>query len=269
MVLRLRNVVAALGLLVASGVSVPGSEPNLPEPGRLGVSAAATVSSNQHLADAVARQLRDSGRLQGYQLDIVVREGVVELVGQVASSEQHALALSLAAEVPGVARLVDHVAIQPLAALQRVQGIFQPNIIPGPTPRKDGKPEAANPATPPGPDVPVPPNASDGAAPDANAGGIQEPTPLFQATPPGPVPNAYYPPRMPPYAWPTYAPYNNFSRVGAPNLYPHNAFPFIGPMYPFPKVPLGWRSVNLTWQDGFWWYGRTSNGHDWWRVRYW
>ena len=95
------------------------------------------------------------------------------------------------------------------------------------------------------------------------------PTPLFRAAPPGPIPNAYYPPRMPPYAWPSYAPYNNFSRVAYPTQYPHNAFPFIGPMYPFPKVPLGWRSVQLTWEDGFWWYGRRSTGHDWWRVRYW
>jgi len=73
---------------------------------------------------------------------------------------------------------------------------------------------------------------------------------------------------MPPYAWPTYAPYNNVSRVAYPELYPPQAFPFIGPMYPFPKVPLGWRSVQLKWEDGHWWYGRTATGHDWWRVRY-
>jgi len=76
-------------------------------------------------------------------------------------------------------------------------------------------------------------------------------------------------PTLPPYAWPTYAPYNNVSRVGYPTAYPYNAFPFIGPFYPFPKVPLGWRSVNLTWEDGHWWYGRTSTPHDYWRVRFW
>ena len=69
-----------------------------------------------------------------------------------------------------------------------------------------------------------------------------EPTPIFQAPPGGP--QQYNPPRMPPYAWPTYAPYNNFSRVGAPTLYPHQSWPYIGPMYPFPKIPLGWRSVS-------------------------
>jgi hypothetical protein len=77
------------------------------------------------------------------------------------------------------------------------------------------------------------------------------------------------PPRMPPYAWPTYAPYNNYSRVGYPTEYPSNAFPFIGPFYPFPKVPLGYRAIKLEWEDGHWYYGRTATTRDWWKVRYW
>ena len=76
-------------------------------------------------------------------------------------------------------------------------------------------------------------------------------------------------PPLPPYAWPTYAPYNNYSRVAYPTLYKHDAFPFIGPVYPFPKIPLGWRAVTLQWMDGYWWYGRKATGHDWWRIRYW
>src|SRR6202040_2132239 len=80
-----------------------------------------------------------------------------------------------------------------------------------------------------------------------------EPTPIFQARPPSPY--DLNPPQMPPNAWPTYAPYNNFSRVAYPEAYPYNAWPFIGPIYPFPKVPLGWRSVKLQWDDGYWWFG--------------
>ena len=97
-------------------------------------------------------------------------------------------------------------------------------------------------------------------------GGPPEPAPIFQG-PPGPNP-ALQPPPMPPYAWPTFAPYNNYSRVAYPNLYPYETFPYIGPFYPFPRVPLGWRSVSLTWQDGHWWYGKNATGHDWWRIRY-
>jgi hypothetical protein len=103
--------------------------------------------------------------------------------------------------------------------------------------------------------------------PPAGFGQPQEPTPIFQA-PPGPNPTMQ-PPPLPPNAWPTVAPYNNYSRVAYPNLYPYEAWPFIGPFYPFPRVPLGWRSVTLTWQDGHWWYGKNATGHDWWRIRYW
>ena len=74
-----------------------------------------------------------------------------------------------------------------------------------------------------------------------------EPMPIFQAQPGvGMYPNPQYQqPPLPPYAWPTYAPYNNYSRVAYPTLYPYEAWPFIGPFYPFPRVPLGWRSVPL------------------------
>ena len=87
----------------------------------------------------------------------------------------------------------------------------------------------------------------------------------------GPPPSYYdvNSPRMPPYAWPTYAPYNNYSRVAYPQLYPQNAWPYIGPNHPFPKVPPGWRKVQLEWQDGYWWYATRGSSHDWWTLRFW
>jgi hypothetical protein len=101
----------------------------------------------------------------------------------------------------------------------------------------------------------------------AMANGPGEPMPIYQAPPP--TPYDLNPPKMPPYAWPTYAPYNNNSRVAYPDAYPAQAWPFIGPMYPFPKVPLSWRAVKLEWQDGYWWYSTHGTSHDWWRLRYW
>ena len=74
---------------------------------------------------------------------------------------------------------------------------------------------------------------------------------------------------MPPFAWPSYSPYPNFSRVAVPEAYPYNAWPYIGPVYPFPKVPLGWRSVKLEFEDGYWWFSRVATKYDWWRLRYW
>lgn len=58
---------------------------------------------------------------------------------------------------------------------------------------------------------------------------------------------------MPNYAWPSYAAYPNYSAVTYPQQYSPSAWPYIGPFYPYPQVPLGWRKVTLEWDDG-WWY---------------
>ncbi|MDA7950733.1 MAG: BON domain-containing protein [Pirellulaceae bacterium] len=58
---------------------------------------------------------------------------------------------------------------------------------------------------------------------------------------------------MPRYAWPTYAAYPNYAAVGYPTQYSAGAYPCIGPFYPYPQVPLGWRKVTLEWDDGYWW----------------
>jgi hypothetical protein len=60
-------------------------------------------------------------------------------------------------------------------------------------------------------------------------------------------------PNMPGYAWPGYAAYPNYGAVSYPTQYSPSAWPYIGPFYPYPQVPLGWRRVELEWDDG-WWY---------------
>ena len=60
-------------------------------------------------------------------------------------------------------------------------------------------------------------------------------------------------PYLPNYAWPGYAAYPNYAAVSYPQQYSPSAFPYIGPFYPYPQVPLGWRKVSLEWDDG-WWY---------------
>lgn len=60
-------------------------------------------------------------------------------------------------------------------------------------------------------------------------------------------------PNLPNYAWPTTADYPNYSQVGYPKQYAAGAFPYIGPFYPYPQVPLGWRKVTMEWHDGYWW----------------
>jgi BON domain len=79
----------------------------------------------------------------------------------------------------------------------------------------------------------------------------------------GPMPTGYVPggqaravsydnAQMPGYAWPTYASYPNYAALTYPQQYSPTAWPYIGPFYPYPQVPLGWRKVALEWDDGWW-----------------
>jgi hypothetical protein len=58
--------------------------------------------------------------------------------------------------------------------------------------------------------------------------------------------------QMPGYAWPSYASYPNYAALSYPQQYSPTAWPYIGPFYPYPQVPLGWRKVALEWDDGWW-----------------
>jgi hypothetical protein len=58
--------------------------------------------------------------------------------------------------------------------------------------------------------------------------------------------------QMPGYAWPSYASYPNYAALSYPQQYSPSAWPYIGPFYPYPQVPLGWRKVALEWDDGWW-----------------
>ena len=58
--------------------------------------------------------------------------------------------------------------------------------------------------------------------------------------------------QMPGYAWPSYSAYPNYGAATYPQQYSAAAWPYIGPFYPYPQVPLGWRKVQLEWDDGWW-----------------
>jgi hypothetical protein len=77
-----------------------------------------------------------------------------------------------------------------------------------------------------------------------------QPVPMGPAAPVG-APR-YDSPNLPNYAWPGYAAHPNYAALSYPQQYSPSAFPFIGPFYPYPQVPLGWRKVSLEWDDGWW-----------------
>jgi hypothetical protein len=68
----------------------------------------------------------------------------------------------------------------------------------------------------------------------------------------GVAPVRYDNPNMPGYAWPSYAAHPNYAALTYPKQYSASAWPYIGPFYPYPQVPLGWRKVTLEWDDGWW-----------------
>lgn len=192
--------------------------------------AASPQSVNQQLADAVAGRLEAQNLGRDASVQISCEDGVVTLVGSVRDGKVKERILSETRYTPGVKLVRDGLEVS--ASVVPVQAT-----------------------------VPTPPMAVEG-----NGGPLVEPAPL--GAPGMHTPDMQAPP-LPAYAWPTYAPYNNYSRVGYPQAYPYNAFPFIGPYYPFPKVPLGWRKVVLEWEDGHWYIGRASTPHDYWRVKFW
>lgn len=200
---------------------------------------------NQALADDVAYRLRSSGSATGADVSIVAQEGIVTLSGTAKDAAQKAKFVADAKSVNGVIVVRDN--IRAIAA-----GVVQ----------VQDPPIGLAPIAP----TPLGPTGAPVGAGPVGFNPIVEPAPLGvpgQAAPDMQAPN------LPPYAWPTYAPHNNVSRVAYPQAYPYNAFPFIGPYYPFPKVPLGWRKVTLEWDDGHWYLGRQSAPHDYWRVKFW
>lgn len=98
---------------------------------------------------------------------------------------------------------------------------------------------------------PMPAAYAQSPLPMARANGAAMPqSPM--AIPTGAAPARYDQPNMPNYAWPSYAPYPNYAAATYPKQYSPTAWPYIGPFYPYPQVPLGWRKVTLEWHDGWW-----------------
>ena len=90
------------------------------------------------------------------------------------------------------------------------------------------------------------------------------PGPVYGHPGPGPVNPVYNQPYLPDHAWPTYAAYPNYAGVTYPKQYSASAFPYIGPFYPYPQVPLGWRSSTLEWDDGQWQLKFSPRTDRWW-----
>ncbi len=216
--LGLKRISTALGILAVSA----------------GFASAQAPSSNQATANAVARSLKSSQGLAGYRIDIESREGQVTLSGRVASLAQKREALGRASQTAGVKQVLDQIQVVGDSGVKAAQ--YQPTQVAGLFHGGHGGGGSMGLES-------APAGAAYGAM-DAGA-----PVPEGAAS----GATAVAAPGQPNYAWPSYAPGNNFSAVGYPTAYPWQAFPNIGPFYPYPEVPLDWRAVTLRWDDGIWW----------------
>jgi hypothetical protein len=192
---------------------------------------------NQQLADDIALEMKKSGRLANYSINISAEGGVVTLAGRVASPQQRAEALNIARIQAGVVAVEDKLAGGDEASLVAVNFVQPPANTTAPSPGF------------------VPPgyNALPTRAPAVDAHGKPIPEPFPQNAFPGGLAPYSDTPVIPPYAWPAYTPYNNFASMAYQTQYPSGAWPFIGPPHPYPMIPSGWRSVNLRWRRGYWW----------------
>lgn len=212
-------------------------------------------ADDQQVAQEIAQRLTTSGKLQHFSIGVKYKDGTAWLSGHVADERQVADAMQIAKQSPGVRKVVNKLQINPVtnaagASQRRTAGDVQPasataelettleaapNALPahaGPMPMHAGHPYQG---------APLPMAAAGGPMPT-----------MVPGTGQGIAPAVYDQPHMPNYAWPSYAAYPNYAALTYPRQYSPTAWPFIGPFYPYPQVPLGWRKVTLEWDDGWW-----------------
>jgi hypothetical protein len=229
------------------------------------------LAGNQEMADQIAQRLRNSGEMSGYKIGIKFHEGTAWLRGRVTSDEQMNTALKIAFQTPGVTRVVNELALNDATETKtadsnplREKSVNKADQVPNTFRAAPASPVSAEEVQ----EMPQQVRVPQRARPMANnytamqqsvtrgpvAPNAGRPMPMYTAAnAAGAAPARYDQPCMPNYAWPSYAAYPNYAAVTYPKQYSPTAWPYIGPFYPYPQVPLGWRKVTLEWDSG-WWY---------------
>ena len=187
-----------------------------------------------------------NGHLRNFELDISTVGGEVWARGVVSTPEQKQLVLGTAQNTPGVRKVIDDVTVtgRVRQASNEVAGPSSMPVVGSGAPRAFA-PSALT-------------NGSMGPMPMPAAGGAMAPVPMQGGPGYGGGTPRYDQPNLPNYAWPSYAAHPNYAAVTYPKQYSASAWPYIGPFYPYPQVPLGWRKVALEWDDGLWYLDFTS-----------
>jgi len=244
---------------------------------------AAETAADLAMAQDIGQRIKDSGRLRNYRIGVKYQDGVAWLEGTTVNAAQRDEALRVTREMQGVVHVVNRIEIAgaPTAVQANLDTAFAEaeNVANAPLERPLMPPAQAagysqRMQAPARSNMPVPagrmhPNAMRQASYQAPADAMQayEGPAGGMAGPAGnmamaPAPMAHVPggaraashdnAQMPGYAWPSYASYPNYAAVTYPQQYSPSAWPYIGPFYPYPQVPLAWRKVSLEWDDGWW-----------------
>lgn len=204
-----------------------------------------SAASDETIANTLVsrlQQLESRGQLTGCEIDLHVEERVVFLEGNCGSSEQQSAVIEIARRISGVKQVVNGIRVSQAI---RQTSAMSPTAAARPIQAVSGSPVPVGYR----PIGPVAYQQAAGAAPvptqmPSNIGGVQG--------------VSYDHPNLPGYAWPATAAYPNYGALTYPRQYSPSAWPYIGPFYPYPQVPLGWRKVALEWDDGWWFLDFTS-----------
>ncbi len=83
---------------------------------------AAAFGSDQEVAQQIATNLKNSGRMKGYSINVKVQEGVVQLDGTVRSEQQLEQALAIAEVTPGIERVLNNLRVKESAPAAAAPG---------------------------------------------------------------------------------------------------------------------------------------------------
>ena len=212
--------------------------------------ALADEAADRNTAQQIADNLKQSGKLRDYRVGVKYEDGVAWLMGTVTSARQKQIADQLARRSAGVEKVINKLEVlgaEPEDAKIQPASAEEIDAI-RPMPRQARGNAMPRPLRPAGPGVQ---QAGYGYYQGPAAGGMA-PQPMAHVPPAVGRTVSYDNPQLPPYAWPSYAANPNYAALTYPKQYSASAWPYIGPFYPYPQVPLGWRKVSLEWDDGWW-----------------
>lgn len=236
-------------------------------PGQIMRTAAVEPTNDGEIVSQVISGLnraKANGQLKGFGVDVKSQNGVLQLTGRASSPAQRATILRIAESTPGVAGIRESISIpnasSSLPRLPEPPSLLETSTLspvavdPVNQPGRQGTPAtlASGPVGLPAMAAPyrMQPNGQT-VATQAGFGHVAgQPVPMAPHSAVG-APR-YDAPNLPNYAWPGYAAHPNYAALTYPQQYSPSAWPYIGPFYPYPQVPLGWRKVSLEWDDGWW-----------------